>query len=182
MTMSPIFLAKNPSLAGGALVLMYGVFGLVLGLITSLFLMNRLGDKTFKILTASLSILGIAGLIWLFTKISESNKKMAEQRAESEEFYRTHKPTAMAEPVPEVDHNGMIENQEFGLGMATPHFGELKDLPFYNNPTQSDQVVVADKVTFKSTDHGPEIATAPPYLVPHHLKMDYQILKPMKTV
>ena len=175
MKASPLFIPKGAGLAGGVMVLMYGIIGLIIGLILSLIFKNKLNASVLKIVTGVLSLIGIAGLIWLFMKIKESQKKTAEQVAKTEEFYRTHKPKKQTAPLQQGTNDGKTENAEFGLGMAAPNFSELKTLHFYGNPTMTDNVVANDSVTFSTSTNGPEIATAPPYLVPQHLKMDYQI-------
>jgi hypothetical protein len=69
---------------------------------------------------------------------------------------------------------------EMGLGMFTPNFYENKVLYFYGNLTQGKSVqehMPTDSIMFKQLEYGGfDIATAPPWLVPDHLKLDYDML------
>lgn len=66
-----------------------------------------------------------------------------------------------------------------GLGMITPKFYENSVLYFYGNPNLEKPVfdhVPTDSLVFKRSEMGMEITYAPPWFVPAHLKMDYEIL------
>lgn len=66
-----------------------------------------------------------------------------------------------------------------GIGIASPHIDIDKPLYFYAMPdfdVMADQIKPIDSVTFKNGKYYVDIATAPPWLVPEQLKLDYQIL------
>ncbi len=60
-----------------------------------------------------------------------------------------------------------------GLGIAAPLLES--GLPLYFRSGPEFDAAVADSVTFSGTGNSLDIATAPPWLVPEHLKLDYQI-------
>ena len=65
-----------------------------------------------------------------------------------------------------------------GIGIASPDITPGKPLYFYAMPdfdALADQLKPIDSVTFKKGQYFVDIATAPPWLVPEHLKLDYQI-------
>lgn len=66
-----------------------------------------------------------------------------------------------------------------GLGMATPKFFENNVIYFYGNPNLEKPVndhLPTDSLVFQRTELGIEITYAPPWFVPAHLKMDYEML------
>ena len=70
-------------------------------------------------------------------------------------------------------------HQAMGLGMAMPKFYENSVLYFYGNPNLEKPVsdhTPTDSLVFKRSEMGLEIAYAPPWFAPAHLKMDYELL------
>lgn len=66
-----------------------------------------------------------------------------------------------------------------GLGMAMPDVYNQPALYFYGALTPGKPVqdhTPTDSVTFRRTEHGVEVATAPPWFAPAHLKLDYDVL------
>lgn len=69
--------------------------------------------------------------------------------------------------------------QPMGLGMASPDVYNQPALYFYGPLTPGKTVqdhAPADSVTFRLTELGVEVATAPPWFAPAHLKLDYDVL------
>lgn len=65
-----------------------------------------------------------------------------------------------------------------GIGIASPDINIDKPLYFYAMPdfdALADQMKPIDSVTFKNGKYYVDISTAPPWLVPEQLKLDYQI-------
>lgn len=73
-----------------------------------------------------------------------------------------------------------VKNTPLGLGFFKPNFTKNIVLYFYGNPNWEKSVqehTPVDSVTFEKTEYGSfNISYAPPWLVPDHLKMDYDIL------
>ncbi|HNP07412.1 MAG TPA: hypothetical protein PKN99_07280 [Cyclobacteriaceae bacterium] len=65
-----------------------------------------------------------------------------------------------------------------GIGIASPTIEPGRSLYFYATPdfdVLPDRFKPIDSITFKKGEHYTDIATAPPWLVPEHLKLDYGI-------
>ena len=80
--------------------------------------------------------------------------------------------TAEAQPSP-------ADSAPMGLGMVRPDFYNQQVLYFYGNPNLEKSVVEhmpSDSLVFERTELGTEISYAPPWFVPAHLKLDYEIL------
>ena len=93
-------------------------------------------------------------------------------------------PTAMLSPMlrsrkarksPEV-----VSNSGMGMGYFSPNFRENSTLYFYGNPNMEKSIMEhspVDSITFRQSEHHQfEIATAPPWLVPEVIKLDYDLL------
>lgn len=168
MILSRFFIPKNVGLAGGAMVLGYGALGLSIGLIISLFIRNKVPSKimlgTNVILFLILFFFGMR----IYQQIQKSNEAAQQER----EKLRQLKPTATAQAIADPAATAM------GIGIAQPQLKFDQPLYFYSTP-QTDQLpkelTPIDSITFKKTPAGIDIATAPPWLVPEKLKLDYQI-------
>ncbi|MBX2874217.1 MAG: hypothetical protein KTR30_19010 [Saprospiraceae bacterium] len=166
MMLSRFFIPKNVGLAGGAMVLFYGLFGLIIGMIGSIAIRNKLPLKFLQISNA------IFGLFLIFCGF-RIDQQMAASKAKVErerERYKHLKPTAQAVPIG--------DQEEMSIGIAQVHLKEDRPIYFYAKPEMgqlADQLTPIDSITFKGSPNGIEIATAPPWLVPERLKLDYQI-------
>lgn len=171
---------KGQMLAGGAIVLGYGVMGALIGFVISLFVAKKLNRKIIiriNIILA-LSIIGFYGYYHL--KFLEKRKA---RELEKNEFKKskTQTPKANKETALFFQFNNQVNPTESsGLGMFKPHISEEKPLYFYSNPNLDKSLnehFAIDSITFKKTEYGNyDIATAPPWLVPNHLKLDYDLL------
>ena len=79
--------------------------------------------------------------------------------------------------------SGWANQQEaslpLGLGLVSPRTRDLEALRFYgpeNLSQVADMLAPTDSVTFVRGPNQIDIATAPPYLVPEVLKLDYDML------
>lgn len=66
-----------------------------------------------------------------------------------------------------------------GLGMAAPDIYGTSAIYFYGAPTTGKAIrehAPMDSLTFRHTETGLEVATAPPWFAPAHLKPDYDVL------
>lgn len=168
MIMSRFFIPKDVGLAGGAMVLGYGVLGLGIGLIISLLIRNKIPNKV---------VLGVNLVLFLFLfifgmriyqQIQKSNAAAQQER----ERLQKMTPTAPAKPISYPAATTM------GIGIAQPKLKPDQTLYFYPAPKTDElpeQLTPTDSITFKQLPGGIDIATAPPWLVPERLKLDYQI-------
>lgn len=168
MMLSRFFIPKNVGLAGGAMVLFYGLFGLIVGLVASLVLRNRLSIKFLQLSNAVCALFLIICGVKIYQHIALSKAEVQKRK----ERYQHLKPTPTAQPIPSSDQI------EMGIGMAQVHLNAGQSVYFYNKPTGKqlgEQLSPIDSVTFEATSHGIEIASAPPWLAPERLKLDYQL-------
>lgn len=66
-----------------------------------------------------------------------------------------------------------------GIGIVSPTITPGRPLFFYNSPdydVDPSSLKPADSITFEKGEYYTDIATAPPWLSPEHIKLDYQIL------
>ena len=163
--------AKGQGLAGGAIVLGYGVIAGAGALIVSILMAYYLEEKVVILLN---KILGI--LLSLFIIVVAIRFFTREQKEEYKSPKRQVTPTAAASFVADINQN---EKSKMGLGMAAPNFYQNNVLYFYDNPNLEKAIndnAPTDSVVFKQTEIGFEISQAPPWFVPANLKMDYEIL------
>lgn len=96
------------------------------------------------------------------------------------------KATAPAVPIPKKTSSDAFQARQedkavpMGLGFFKPNFYRNPLLYFYGNPNLEKPVsehLPADSIVFKRLERGSfDITYAPPWLVPEHLKLDYEIL------
>lgn len=91
-----------------------------------------------------------------------------------------------AKPVPTVparsqsrrDLHALPDHKMVGHGLLFARFSQHRPLLFYSNPNRinGQQPSVVDSVVFSGEVSGPEIVSAPPWLVPERLVADYQLM------
>lgn len=179
--------SKADGMAGAAIVAFYGLFGGVIIAIAAILLARRMERRgLLRALTVigPLAVILLAGATWRFMKI----KAESDRRWEIEqERYKQLKPTAPNAPVMFASMHSVIENvatteevrdPALGLGMAAPIM-ELGVFHFYNTPAM-DQLPgtfqPTDSLVFEKGEHFTNIISAPPWFVPAHLKLDYDLL------
>jgi hypothetical protein len=165
--------AEGQGLAGGAIILGYGVIAAFFALLFSVFMAYSVQrDHIVRIN----KILGIIFLIFIaITTYRIFSIERSESSSEPLSQQTTKEPASSA-----VDLPLPVANSELGLGLFKPDFFNQSSLLFYENPNFEKPVSdhsASDSVTFQQIDgHRYDIAYAPPWLVPEHLKMDYEIL------
>lgn len=167
MNISRFFIPANAGLVAGAMVLWYGIFGLLIGIIASFFICRKAESKT--LLIANLIMLVILGVFFV-----KASRRFAEMRTESErQIEELKKPRPVAASVVRMHK----DFPEAGLGIASIKLEKPREIWFYNPPAgDSGQYVKStDKIVLTEGQHYMEISSAPPWLVPEHLKLDYQI-------
>ncbi|MBL1213231.1 MAG: hypothetical protein HND52_07740 [Ignavibacteriae bacterium] len=165
--------AKGQGLAGGAIVLGYGVIAGILALIVSIIFAYILEEKIVLLLNKILGIVFALIVVVIAYRILTIEKK--------EEYIPPKKqvtPAAAVVPasIKYSNQNGG-QKSKMGLGMAAPNFYQNNVLYFYGSPNLDKAVndnSPTDSVVFKRSEIGFEIAEAPPWLVPANLKMDYE--------
>jgi len=72
------FIPKDVGLAGGAMVLFYGLIGLVVGLIIALIFRTRISKTWITRLNIAFAIVTITFGIWIYQEIRKSKKEVIE--------------------------------------------------------------------------------------------------------
>ncbi|MBK9333361.1 MAG: hypothetical protein IPM96_13365 [Ignavibacteria bacterium] len=166
--------AKDQGLASGAIVLMYGFYFAVAGFAASFVISYFLSDKSIKLLNIIVSVLILinAGLVYYNYNERQKNKSAFQFDRNSVENFNA--------AVQMVFNNLKMRDSSIGLGFFKPDFVNLSALYFYGNPFSgepAEEIPPIDSMTFSEKDYGSlDISYAPPWLVPAHMKLDYEIL------
>ena len=165
---------KGQGLAGGAIVLGYGVmagcFALIAAIVTVGFVKES-RVRSFNKILAAIFVLLIIFIIYRF-----QTRQTARNQAKPSQFEKTAYPAATA-VVPAYTQDQYTP--PMGLGMGTPKFYEYDVVYFYGNPNLEKPVsdhTPTDSLVFQRTEIGMELTSAPPWFVPAHLKLDYDML------
>lgn len=175
---------KNQGLAAAAIVLGWGVLFGVLALIVSLFLTYHLYHR--KIVMGNWVLLGCLLLGYGITHYRYVQRKKLKEEKNIPYPENPAAPTQTPEPIgmlttfkSEVSHAQDLKSNP-GMGFFTPNFFDNPTLYFYHRPNLEKSILehaAQDSITFRKNKYNQfEIATAPPWLVPEILKMDYDIL------
>ncbi|WP_411896182.1 hypothetical protein [Winogradskyella sp. A2] len=179
---------KGQMLAGGAIVFGYGVIGAFIGLCLSLFLACILKRSLIIKVNGLLALIIVASFSYFTIKYQKRQRQKLEHESQKKEQPKTYEAPSQAEDKAQAKQIAMLielkvkiqSETKMGLGMFTPNFYDNKTLYFYGNLTPGKSLVEhmpTDSITFIQTEYGTyDIATAPPWLVPEHLKLDYGIL------
>ncbi len=158
--------AANQGLAGGAIVFGYGVIFAAVGLVLSLLFVRRIPDASLRIVNLSLlaAIAGIALFAWV--RIEAKKKAKAEEEVERQ-------------AVPMNMSSIQTSTGQMGLGCFQPHSFDQPVLYVYGPPQRGKSILELppqDSIVFGKTEYGStDILSAPPWLVPFHMKLDYDI-------
>lgn len=180
---------KNQGLAGGAIVVGYGVLFGGLGFIASFFIVSAIAIKTIIKINWILLITLILTFGFTYYKFSQRDKKQKEENKKFKAEPTT--PTQKSEPITmailyeskisksyKTKHKN--EKNEMNMGFFAPNYYENPILYFYGNINLEKSLMdhtAYDSITFKRNKYNQfDIATAPPWLVPIHQKLDYDIL------
>ncbi len=173
---------KGQMLAGGAIVLGYGVLFGGIAFIASFFIAYYAKQRFIVIANIILTIFIIATIVIFRSKYQ---KRKAERS--KEEYNRPTTPSAPAEKNERVLAYALLDktstmpaNKKVGIGFFQPKFYEKSVLHFYGNPNLKKSVsdhTPFDSIVFRRLEQGGfEITQAPPWLVPEHMKLDYDML------
>ncbi len=157
--LSRFFIPKNVGLAGGAMVLGYGVLGLFIGLVGSLIIQRYMNSGQLRTMNILGGLFSLAMIGWITYKMKSQPKQ---EPIDYSQMPITKEPTAPAE----ATQPKLLA----GPGMAKPHFEKNQNLNLYL--TADDQSTPAATVVFENMD----IASAPEWFLPEHLKLDYSML------
>lgn len=171
---------NGQELGGGAIVLGYSVMFAFIAFITSIIVAYYVRDKiiiiTNRIMVIVL-IIAIGSITYRFINRGHTEKPNKEYHK------KTTAPAVMESNLffsNVIHHPQEVKNTPLGLGFFKPSFYKNTVLYFYGNPNWEKSVqehVPTDSITFEKTKYGSfDISYAPPWLVPDHLKMDYDIL------
>ncbi len=170
---------KGQGLAGGAIVFGYGIISAGVSFVISIVLAQWFGSaivvRLNKIMLVVLAVM-MALLIYRYQTMNVAN---------SQSYYPNIKylvPTGQAANY-ETEKPSIVKPTQFkpmGLGMVAPNIYEHKDVLFYGIPNLEKAVsdhTPTDRLKFKRSETDITISYAPPWFVPAHMKMDYEILK-----
>ncbi len=176
---------EGQMLAGGAIVLGYGVMGSGIGLVLALIYAYLSPVKRIIRTNWVLLVLMLIGYGYNYYQYTQRKK---DKEPEQEVPRETTGPAAEAVPTSALliqplllsSWFGSFETSDAGLGFYAPTLFETESLYFYGNPNFEKSIMEhspSDSITFKNNEYGNyEISTAPPWMVPEHLKLDYGIL------
>lgn len=179
---------KGQGLAGGAIVLGWGVVFALVAFVASFFITYHLVHKKIIVLNWVLFALLLAGY-----GISHYRYVQRQKLQEEDDFPYKEKPNAptkMTDPTSRLislesfkEGAGLHQQDEEtinGMGFFSPDFFETPVLYFYGDPNLEKPIAehaAHDSITFRQNQYNQyEIATAPPWLVPEIMKLDYDIL------
>lgn len=166
--MGSFFVLRESGLAGVALLFWCGVGGLIVFLILGVVLVRKthikIRTKLFWIL------LTISGLLagWLAFRFYQVNGKK-----KTILIVPKVNPKSKAWNVYFASYPQQENVQPIGLGVASVEFNKDNLLYFYPSYTSEKPV---DSITFSIIHNQVNIQTAPPWLVPEYIKMDYETL------
>lgn len=163
--------AENQGLAGGAIILFYGIIGGGIGFFGAILWAGSLTVARLKKINLGLGILLLIFLAisaWLFYQKNTKTK-------ESFNIKNTDANTLL------ISNTGSHEELVTAdMGFFKPHFFELEKLYFYDRPDFEHSILEqlpADSLTFEITENGGfRINAAPPWLNPAQYKPDYEVL------
>ncbi|MEZ4795235.1 MAG: hypothetical protein R2773_07160 [Flavobacteriaceae bacterium] len=171
---------ENQGLAGGAIVLGWGVLVGLGGIVLAIILVQFLSPKVIIKINWVLLIVAVVFLIFLYAKARISTEKNKEAPQPS---LKTTSPTAMLVK-PNLQKSSAPENSlessPKGIGIFRPAIMEHGTLYFYgpvNWQKSSLEHHPTDSIVFAMDAYNnPTTTYAPPWLYPEHLKLDYGVL------
>lgn len=179
---------KNQGLAGGAIVLGWGVLFAGIAFLISFFITYKVQHRKIVLANWVLFALLLTGYGITHYRFLQKQKLREEKKIPVKE-----RPSTPSKP---VDHTAMLsikemeavkvfdisskENTPTGMGYFMPNYYENPVLYFYGNINMEKSLKEHspyDSINFRINKYNAyEIATAPPWLVPEYLKIDYDIL------
>ena len=177
------FVSPGDGLAGAGTAAMLGLLGADSGLVLSIVLLRKLEEKAKTILAAILLVISL--ILWgVFHH--QYKQRQAEREKENAELFGDKKPSKLiaeatdSKPVNTALDLKLADGTEMGIGMVSVSPETGRTLRFYSKPNHNElpeNLQAVDSLTFKDARHFVDIATAPPWFVPHYMKLDYGILQ-----
>ena len=167
--------ADGQGLAGGAIVLFYGVIAAVVALVLSVVFAHRIGVRIIKILNVVLLILLLSTAAWVRYRY----KTRAQPNDQEETKQEVKEPTPVAPIFYKESVNLMESDTELGMGFFFPDFFQKRKLVFYETPNFEKALgdhSHVDSLVFEQLETGLDIKHAPPWLLPEYMKLDYEIM------
>jgi hypothetical protein len=162
---------EGQGLAAGGIVVGYGFIAGVLGLILAIIFVGMLERQWIIRLNIVFGVLLLIAAAALIYRIVTLNKAENDNQLPDKELTPT-------KPMSLYEMRG--DEGDIGLGFYTPDFYEHKVIYFYPEPTKGKSLYehqAYDSLVFGHSEMDTyEISYAPPYLVPAHLKMDYELI------
>lgn len=166
--------AKGQGLAGGAIILFYGLISAFLALVLSMIFTSK--AELSQVVRAN-KILGLLSLF--FIGFFTVKFMLRANKTSSENIEQNLEAKPIATEVAESTIPPKLNPPTMGLGFFKPKFSDGSKLHFYGHINPKNTVSEhssTDSIVFHKTEHGNiDIAEAPPWLVPAHLKLDYGI-------
>lgn len=179
---------KGQGLAGGAIVLGYGIMFGVIACIASFFIAHYAPHKF--IVYANIVLLAVVLIAYGITHYRYIQRQNAKE--ESEQFKPApNKPTQQTEPIGMVTYykndasnsipikNPIGENDDMGLGFFKPNFYQFPTLFFYGNVTHEKSVsqhAPTDSLALGRDQFGDfALVSAPPWLLPEAMNSPFGI-------
>lgn len=165
--------AKNQGLASGAIVVGYALMFSIVAVTVTIFIARKLERKIIARINWVLTVLLITLIAYTYYNVQKRN---AERAAMSRAYEKI---------APGSVHFATLQSSQetepaIGLGFFKRHFSETPILYFYGNLNYEKPIhdhPRMDSIVFTRTEYGGfDISSAPPWLVPAHLKLDYDIL------
>lgn len=172
--------AKDQGLAGGAIVLGYGVMFGFFAFVIALFVAYYATHKTIVIANRILAIIVVIFITVSVYRHMTNQKETTVRYEESRPKLQFRFTTSFAYlPVDSAfNHPAQDTDTPMGLGFFKPDFFNFSVFYFYGNPNLQKSVqehTPTDSIVFKRLEYGFDIQYAPPWLVPDHLKLDYDM-------
>ena len=184
--------AKGQGLAGGAIVLGWGVMIGGLAFIASFFIVRYVVHKW--VVRLNWLLLLIVATAYGITHYNYVERKKEKEKSEEKFDSRPATPVPTAnnqqtkpmallnkrENAPNSSIAQSIKEKDMGMGFFSPNYYENPVLYFYGNMTPGKSLIEHtpyDSITFKRNQYNQfEISTAPPWLVISYAKLDYDLL------
>lgn len=181
-----VVVPKSDGLAGAAEVLLFAMIGalmLLAGAIVFVRRATRRGVVRALVITGPVALVLLAFITFRF--IADKAERDRQWQEEQERFKRM-RPTAPATDAIFASFRTTLptlkeatgRTARLGLGMAAPHMGPGV-FHFYAAPDLDalpDPANATDSLSFEKGEHFTNITSAPPWFVPAHMKLDYDLL------
>lgn len=179
MSLAALFgAAKNQGLAGGAIIFGYGVVAAIIGIIISLVIASKANKKVIIRLNLFFTLIITAFIVYIY--FNKYRQNLSIESNENKSAIESIKTTQIAGFLSNNEKLQKQNQESFGIGIFSPNTFESSSLLLFENLNLNKSFLEHsphDSISFHRKQNGGfEIATAPPYLVPEHMKLDYDVL------